>query len=328
MRKYKQISEQERFVIYKCLKNKESIGTIAKVLLRNKSSISREIKRNTLNRYLGYLPDSAQILSAKRKARHNHKIDRHGSLKDYMINGLLKKWSPETIAGRMKREKHRVTISHESIYQYIYEAGGKKLGLYRLLVNGRAKRRAHYSRKKRTCGIPDRVSIHQRPPIIGSRKEFGHLEGDLTFFKNHRSQNLSVLVEKQSRFLFLVKNTSKATRVVIDGIERIIGTNMPKTFKSITFDNGSEFSSHNRLKQKLVETYFCDPGSPWQKGQVERSIAILHRFLPKNTDPGTLSNEVLSRVADQFNCLPRKCLRFMTPAEVFYSKFKSVALQT
>lgn len=310
------------------MKDKESVSTIAKVLSRNKSSISREIRRNTLNNFLGYLPDSANNLAQTRKAYPYPKIERINSLRTYVIDRLTMKWSPEMIAGRMKREKQETTVSHETIYQFIYGTCGKKLGLYKYLLKGRSKRCERYSRKVQSYGIPDRVSIHQRPSTIASNKEFGHLEGDLTFFKNNRSLNLSVLVEKQTRFLFLVKNESKSTNIVIGGIEKTIDCYAQNTFKSLTFDNGKEFTAHNRLKQKQIDTYFCDPGAPWQKGQVERSIAILHRFLSKKSDLQSITEHQLSYIQDLFNNLPRKCLKFMTPAEVFYSKLGCVALQT
>ena len=193
MLKYKQITIEEREKIYQFLKTDISLTQIASQLGRHKSSISREISRNKSIK-LGYLPDRANNLSMGRKNRNLSKVEKYPALKKYVIDRLfLHKWSPEMIAGRMKLEKVPVKISHETIYQYIYGCSGQKLKLYQHLMLARPKRQLKYSRRKRI--LPDIYKISNRPEYINNRSEFGHFEGDLTFFKGSRNGNISVLVD-------------------------------------------------------------------------------------------------------------------------------------
>jgi IS30 family transposase len=150
MKIYKQIKLEEREKIYQLLKADISLRKIAKKLGRSKSSISREVKRNSSIK-LGYLPDRANIAASKRKNKAPCKIEKYQDLKQYILDKLVEdKWSPEIIAGRIKMEKHLPSISHESIYKYIYSYDGQKLKLYESLMYARPKRQLKFSRRKRT----------------------------------------------------------------------------------------------------------------------------------------------------------------------------------
>ena len=192
----------------------------------------------------------------------------------------------------MKYEKSPVKISHETIYQYIYSYPGQKLKLYQHLMLARPKRQLKYSRRKRT--LPDIYKISNRPEYINNRSEFGHFEGDLTFFKGS-------------------KNNNKTSRNIMSKIARTTKT-LP-CVKSITFDNGGEFTQFGLLTLQGIQTYFCDPGSPYQKGQVERTNAFLHKFIPKKTDFNQMTLEQIIYANDKLNNLPKKCLNFLTPNE-------------
>lgn len=313
MLKYNQISIEEREKIYYFLRTDTSLTKIANHLGRHKSTISREISRNRSHK-LGYLPDRANNLSMGRKNRNLSKIENNPNLKQYIIAKLsLDKWSPEMIAGRMKHEKLPVKISHESIYQYIYSYLGQKLKLYQHLMLARPKRQLKYSRRKRL--VPDMYKISNRAEYINNRTEFGHFEGDLTFFKGSKNGNISVLVERLSRRVFLIKNNNKSSKNVMLSIAA--KTKDLSVVKSITFDNGGEFTQFGLLSLQGVHTYFCDPGAPYQKGQVERTNVSLHKFIPKKTDFNTITEQQVEFANDKLNNLPRKCLNFLTPYEAW-----------
>lgn len=313
MIKYNQISLEERENIYQLRKTGISVSEIGKLLNRNKSTISREITRNSSQK-LGYLPDRANNLAKGRKNRNLLKIEKNPDLKQYILDRLtLDKWSPEMIAGRMRLENLPFRISHETLYQYIYSYPGQKQKLYQHLMLARPKRQLKYSRRKRS--VPEIHKIKNRPEYINNRSEFGHFEGDLTFFKGSRNGNISVLVERLSRKTFLIQNNTKSSKNVMIKIARQ-AKDIPE-IKSITFDNGGEFSQFGLLSINGIQTYFCDPGAPYQKGQVERTNVSLHKFIPKKTDFNTITENQIQYANDKLNNLPRKCLNFLTPNEAW-----------
>lgn len=313
MIKYNQITLEEREKIYEFLKTDISITKIASEIGRNKSSISREISRNKSIK-LGYLPDRANNLAKGRKNRNLSKIEKNPDLKKYIIDRLtVDKWSPEMISARMRRENLAFRISHETLYEYIYSYPGQKQKLYQHLMLARPKRQLKYSRRKRP--VPEIYKIKNRPEQINNRSEFGHFEGDLTFFKGSKNRNISVLVERVSRKTFLIKNNSKASKNVMTKIASQV-KKIPAA-KSITFDNGGEFSQFGLLSIHGIQTYFCDPGAPYQKGQVERTNVSLHKFIPKKTDFNNITEEQIQYANDKLNNLPRKCLNFLTPNEAW-----------
>jgi len=321
MLKYKQISLEEREKIYQLLKSGISLSAIGKLLDRNKSTISREVSRNKSMK-LGYLPDRANNLSKGRKNRNLSKIEKYPSLKKYIIDRLsLDKWSPEMIAGRMKLEKIPIRVSHETIYQYIYSYLGLRQKLYQHLMLARPKRQLKYSRRKRI--LPDIYKISNRPEYINNRSEFGHFEGDLTFFKGSKNGSISVLVERISRKTFLIKNNNKTSKNVMMKIA-VKAKSIP-AIKSITYDRGGEFAQFGLLSLQGIQTYFCDPGAPYQKGQVERTNVSLHKFIPKKTDFNTITETKVQYANDKLNNLPKKCLNFLTPNEAWDNYLKRCA---
>lgn len=291
-------------------------------LRRHKSSISRELKRYT-NDSLGYLPDRSQE-DARRFARRNVSLFRSAKLSSYVIEKLKLGFSPEQIAGRMKLENNPIRVSHETIYKYIYSEEGRKQKLSALLTRQKLRRTKWYSKKPKKSHIPDTASIKARPISIEKRKTKGHFEGDLVVFRAVKSANVTTLVERKSRFVKLVYNTSKYTNEVIAGIRNTLGT-LPKSHcKSITFDRGTEFAAYKNLG---LTTFFCNPHSPWQKGSNENFNGRFRRYLPKSFDPTKLSQALLDNIANIMNNQPRKCLGFRTPNEVFYGKsIRCVAL--
>lgn len=330
MKEYNQIGLEERKKLYVMKKNGVSVKEIAQELKRDKSALYRELKRNTKDATIGYLPDEADKMAKERKAKHGCKVDRHPELKTTIIEQLKDGWSPEVIAGRTRRNSSPFWVSHETIYQYVYSDEGKELGLFKHLLKARPRRGMLYGRKPRASTIPERTSIHDRPEHIATRVEFGHLEGDLTFFTDNQSTNIGVVIERKTRFVQLLMNHSKHTVVVMKNMFNKLAALPAIARKSMTFDNGREFTRHTLLKHFMgIETYFCDKHSPWQKGQVEQMNVMLHRYLPKNSNLKEFSYEQIELIQDKLNNRPRKCLGFKTPAEAFNEQLsKFVALQT
>ena len=311
---YTQLKEPDRVKIYKGLTRGLSINEIAEETGRNKSTISREIRRNS--DWIGYLnPRNAHEQTQDRKARHGSKIDRNSKLKFYVIEQINLKKSPVIIAGSWSKKTPEQSISAEAIYQFAYHLRNAHLELWKLFPS--AKKKRGMARKKRKSGsaILHRVSIHQRPAEIETRDTFGHYEADLMFNECNQSANVLTIVERKSRKVFLVKHDSKHSAPIIESIKKKIGT----TALSCTFDNGTEFSDHWKME---ISTYFCDPGSPWQKGSVENMNGLLRKDLPFELEPKLITQEFLDSVAYRINNTPRKLLRYSTPMEVFLENLK------
>lgn len=313
MDKYTQLSLQERVAIFDGLKKLYSRGKIASLIGRATSTISREIRRNSDGKGYYYYPPEAQARSQKRKARHGFKVDRIDGLKAYIIEKLKKYWSPIAIAGRWSLEHPAKKITKEAIYSWIYGPEGKALGLPKLLPRAKPKR-GMVRAKKNKSHIPNRVALDSRPDSANERSELGHLEGDLVFHKGSQSSNILTVVDRKSRMVVLVKNGSKKTNVVMKSVEE--GARVLKA-KTVTFDNGSEFTEHKKLTDLHgIKTYFCRPGAPWEKGTVENTNKMIRRFLPFNLQAASITQEVVDEVAAILNNTPRKILGFRTPREV------------
>jgi IS30 family transposase len=332
MKVYTQLKIEEREIIFNMRKNGASLSIIGGVLDRNKSSIGRELIRNKYSDEIAYLPDSADKMAKDRKHKLQPKLDRHENLKEHVVAKLKDGWAPDVIAGSLKTNNAATRISGEAIYQYVYSAKGKALSLYSYLATGRDKRNKKYGRKSRKPIIEGKTSIHQRPQEANDREEEGHFEGDLTFCKGDQSANIMVITERKTRYVILIKNESKKATGIMKRLFNVLAILPQQMRKSITFDNGTEFAHHQLLKDHLrMDTYFCDPHSPWQKGQVEKTNAMLHRRIPKNSILPTLDEKSLMDIQNKFNNIPRKVLRYKTPAELFNNRLqeiRSVALQT
>ena len=305
----------ERETIYLSLSLSQSQTSIAKLLHRHKSTISREVARCKQD-HLGYLPDRAEGCMRSR-LRRNSGLFRSSRLKEHVIEHLKLGHTPEQIAGRLKLENSAMRVSHETIYRFIYSDEGLRLKLSSLLTRQKPKRSKWYGKKPKKSHIPESANISARPLSIEKRKTKGHFEGDLVIFRAVKSANVTTIVERKSRFVKLVYNPSKYTKDVIGGIKNALSS-LPKShLKTITFDRGTEFASFAELN---LPTFFCDPHSPWQKGSNENFNGRLRRYLPKSFDPSMLSQKLLDKIANNMNNCPRKCLGFKTPAEVFHAR--------
>lgn len=313
MGKYTQIKEFERVRIYDLLKKGKGVTAIGQELGRDKSSISREIARNSDR--IGYLyPKDAQKLAEDRKARHGSKINRNPILKAYILESV-KEFGPQVLAGRWNLINPENRVSHEAIYQFAYHADNQDLALWKLFPHAKSKRGLVRARRS-SCKIKHRVSIHKRPKDIDTRHEFGHFEADLFFNRGSQSMNVLTLTERKSRYVWFIKNDSKQSVPIIASIKQIADG----TALSVTFDNGSEFAEHHTLG---IPTYFCDPGAPWQKGGVENLNKLARTDVPFDMEPRIITQDYLDAVAHKLNNKPRKILGFLTPHEVFMQNVKT-----
>jgi IS30 family transposase len=301
---------------------KASVEAIANWLGRHRSTIYRELARNTFQDadpyFNGYFPTVAHDTAARRRQRLG-KLHRDPKLSAYVIERLKEAWSPEQISGYLRRYGSAgFRICHETIYRFVYSASGRDLGLFQHLPSARRQRRVRYARKPRGVTIPLSNTIQRRPAHIGERTTFGHWEGDLMAFRKEFGKgNLTTLVERRSRYTVLIRNPDRNSTGVITGVIQQLRSLPPSARQTITFDRGTEFARYSVLRHRLgIESYFCNPQAPWQKGTVENTNGRLRRFLPLDTDPTRLTPEMLGQVCSRINNTPRKCLGFRTPHEV------------
>jgi IS30 family transposase len=320
-RPYRHFTLEERRTLFRLLHAKLPITEIAGQLGRHRSTIYREIARNEfreVKQYRGYYPVTAED-SARRRRRRQRKLVRDPRLRSHGVKKLKLWWSPEQIAGRLKRIGDEACVSHETIYQFVYSPEGRALELHRHLLRAKRLRRQRFGRKPRSLKIPTERTIAQRPAEIGERHAIGHWEANLLIFRRaHGQANVTSLVERRSRLVRLIANPDRRSRNVLGAIGEALRPLPATARQTITFDRGSEFLGYAELTRSHgIDTYFCDPHSPWQKGSVENANGRLRRFLPGELDLSTLTPARLQEIERQMNATPRKCLGFRTPQEAF-----------
>ena len=313
MNKYHQLTETERYHIYGLKRAGLSISSIARAVNRHKSTISREFKRNIQKR--GWRPMLAHQLAQSRKYNKSPKRISQSTW-NKVVNGLQNDWSPEQISGRLKQELG-ISVSHEWIYQYIYQDKASGGSLYRYLCRKKRyrKRQGIYeTRGKLNHG----TSIDLRPQIVDTRVRIGDWEVD-TVIGTKTGSSLVSLVDRTSRLSQFIKvDTRKADTVASVIIKQL--KSLDKPVHKITADNGKEFSAFQQVTEKLgAEFYFAHPYSSWQRGSNENTNGLLRRFFPKGTSFDKVSQYEIDAVVDQLNNRPRKCLNFSTPNEVFFN---------
>ncbi len=295
---------------------------IARRLNRDHTVISREIKRNSGN-YLPYAALNAQRISDQRAKKTNkRKLEKYENknLKKYVENCLENDLSPEQIAGRLKDQPPpdiKQTISHESIYQHIYNGQGQYGQLYYHLRTKRTRRRKKFSRKKQAkISIKNRISIHQRPKVIDKKKRFGDWEADSMLFSKQKNI-LSVMYERKSMLCKLQKLENKTADATENSIAFNIESLPKELFKTITRDNGTENANHQETSDNLnIQSYFCDTYASWQKGGVENLNKLIRQYLPRKTDMSRITDDDICKIEQKLNNRPRKSLKYLTPNEI------------
>jgi len=332
-KRYGQLTMEERVEIYRLHADGKSRRVIGACLGRSAATISRELRRNSLATKAwegGYTPLRAQALTDRRRQRGRpHKLTASPELRATVREGLLKGWSPEQIAGRLRRTRGQPVISHESIYRFIYHRSAQKDYWHRLLPHRKSRRgRLGQHGGSSVHFLQHRVPIHLPPPQAHDRSQPGHWEADLMLFRKY-GQAVLVAHERSSRHLRLTRQPNKAAQPVLDSLLHWLEPLPPALRQSITFDNGTEFAQHYQLTRRLgLPTFFCDPHKPWQKGGIENAIGRMRRHLPRKTDLASLPHDQLQACVQRYNDTPRKCLRFLTPNEALAYAATGVALQT
>ncbi len=316
------LSLAEREEISRGIVAKLSIRAIASQLGRSPSTISREIRRNGgCDAYRAIEADENTWARAKRPKQCKLAINR--ALSKIVETKLRSNWSPEQIAGWLKREfpdDENNQVSHETIYRslFVQARGALKKELQLYLRSKRTIRRAKSSSLKGDGlgRVPNAVSISERPASVEDRAVPGHWEGDL--IEGSKNSCIATLVERHSRFVMLVKLENKRTETVVSALIEQAKQLPDELYKSLTWDRGTEMKGHQRFTLETdIQVYFCDPQSPWQRGSNENTNRLLRQYLPKGTDLSAHSQEELNEIARQLNERPRKTLDFETPADRF-----------
>jgi IS30 family transposase len=319
------LSRDERYEIARLHDAGWSMRAIAARLGRAASTISRELGRNSHPRLGHYLPEHAHTIAWQRQRRPKpSKLAAHPVLRDLVQLRLTERWSPEEIAGRLKRtypDDKTMQISHESIYQslFVYPRGELTRELKAHLRRGRSTRRPRGQRSNKHDRIKDIVSIHDRPDEVEGRLVPGHHEGDLIKGSTASNSAVGTIVERHSGYLTLLHLPDGHTAdKVADAIVTQM-TALPSWFaKTLTWDRGSELAKHADITARTgIKVYFADPYAPWQRGSNENINGLLREYLPKGTDLNAWTPAQIHAIAAELNDRPRKRLGYHTPSEAF-----------
>ncbi|MCZ7886517.1 MULTISPECIES: IS30 family transposase [Agrobacterium] len=325
-RTYSHIDMDERRKIARWRTAGLTVDIIAEKLGRHRSTIFREIRRNmfiddAISNLNGYYCVTAHDMACERRTKLR-KLMRFSHVRQSVIDRIMHGWSPQQIAGRMRLERHPVSVSHETIYKFAYSPDGQAIKLWRHLPEHRARRRPRHARRKHGQRFSPELNILRRPDVVADRKQFGHWECDLIQFrKKFGKANVTSLVERVSRFAIFLRNNDRQSRPVMNGLVQALQTLPHLARRSITFDRGTEFTDWPYLQASIgTQTWFCDPQSPWQKGTVENTNRRVRKWLSREVDPLSVTDADLIAICNQLNETPRKCLGYRTPAEVFRKK--------
>lgn len=324
------LSLAEREDVSRALVAGHSIRSIASTLGRAPSTISREIGRNGgAGHYRASHADQAAWDRARRPK--TCKLALNPTLAKQVADKLQQQWSPEQIAGWLKRtypDDASCQVSHETIYRtlFIQSRGALKKELLAHLRRTRAIRRSRYHTQKTADHgrISDTVSIRARQASVEDRAVPGHWEGDLLCGSGN--SQIATLVERSTRYVMLVKVDRKDTQTVVDALIRTARHLPNELYKSLTWDRGKEMADHRRFTLATdIQVYFCDPQHPWQRGSNENTNGLLRQYFPKGLDLSTFSQAKLNSVARQLNERPRRTLDFQTPVERYQQAVASTS---
>ena len=326
---YQRLCYEERMKIEFYRSYKFSISDIAFKLKRSKSTISRELSKS--KRKGNYDSIKAHELAKHYEQARNRtrKLD-NPKLYRVVYELLQKRWSPEQISVTLKSQfpnDKSMQVSHETIYTYIYVLGRGELKR-ELKSFLRQKKEARKRAGGRTSGpvgkASEITSIVERPKDVEDRSLAGDWEGDLVVGKNHLSA-IGTLVERKTRLVLLVPLKAKKAPDVRIAFEKALGKLPKQVLKSLTYDQGPEMAQHRLFeKNTKMKVYFCDPGSPWQRGTCENTNGLIRDYFPKGTDFSKVSTKELKRVQKELNERPRKTLNFRTPKEVFVEEIMKI----
>lgn len=327
--KYNHLTQEQRYQIEALLETNTKKSEIAEIIGVHPSTIYRELNRNTAKRGRTagtYVARIAQNRTQKRHKTKPKKILLTKELKERIAGLLLyENWSPELISQRLTKEGE-FCVSHETIYQWIWDMkkSNKKedapyKNLYKTLKHGRRRRKRGNIKDSRGA-IPKRVSIEERPKVVDQRERIGDIEVDLMMGKNHKSA-LLVMTDRATLVTMIEKLSDKGAEEVYQKMAKRLTNFNSSWIKTLTFDNGKEFSYHYKLSELLnVKTYFTRPYTSQDKGTVENRIGVIRRFFPKKTDLREVSNQRIKEVEKLLNYRPVRKFNYKNPIEVLTNK--------
>ncbi len=316
------LSLDEREEISRGLAEKCSIREIAKKISRAPSTVSREIRRHGgLTNYRAAKADKKAWDNALRPKAC--KLSQNPTLCKIIAEKMHRGWSPEQIAGWLKRnypDAQEMNVSHETIYKtlFIQTRGALKKELQQYLRSRRTVRKSRTTslKGKGLGSIPNAVPISERPSTVADRAIPGHWEGDL--IQGSKNSYIVTLVERHSRYVMLAKISDNKTATVIAALIKQAQQLPSELYKTLTWDRGVEMTNHAVFTVATdIQVYFCDPQSPWQRGSNENTNRLLRQYFPKGTDLSVHSQQRLNSIARQLNERPRKTLGYESPAERF-----------
>lgn len=317
--KHTHFKEDERLQI-KILKDKGYTNReIGRAMGRSHTSIGRELKRNKTKGK--YDARSARIKARNRRILSKYqgmKVEARRELRKYIIEHLMRFWTPEEIAGRLKEVDTRLPyVSSKGIYKWLYSSWGQ--AYCGLLPKQRYRPKKQKGKRTKRVMIPNRIDISFRPKEANERSELGHAETDtmVSGKRHHSTAALSVLCDRKARYTGLRKIKSLRPK----NHNAALNSMAPKfKLRTLTYDNGIENKHHEEIAAALsIKTFFCKPYHSWEKGTVENTIGRIRRFIPKGANIADYSEKYIAQIEHWLNHTPRKCLNFKTPYEIMFS---------
>jgi IS30 family transposase len=313
---------EEREVISQMNYSDASLSQIAKSLGRDRSTISRELSRNSLPDRGDYHAHQAQWFADVRRSASKEKFQQHTrAVWSYVKQRLKEGWSPEQIMGRMEADHpndESMRISHATIYAWIAEEKRTGGEMWKYLRQSGRKRRKRYGSQSNCGRIKDRVGIEHRPAVVSQRSRLGDWESDTVEGQGKRGY-LVTHVERKSRYVVAARIDDKRAASFNCGTRRAFRWIPLSLRKTLTADNGKEFANFQEIEKLLgIDVYFADPYSSWQRGTNENTNGLLREYFPKGMDLRSVSHQRVAAVVRKLNNRPRKCLGYRTPREVLF----------
>lgn len=318
MSKYHQLSQEERYTLTALLRSHHSHADVARELKRSPSTISRELARNRKpsDRKYRAEPAHSYAIARRRRAHRGSHFSQKQMIK--VVRLLKKKWSPEQVSNILRQRKI-LSISHETIYKFVLLDKKKGGNLYRhLRIMPKNKRKRYNSHDSRGILLGKRP-ISKRPKYVEKRKALGHWEGD-TMIGKDLHHCLLTLVERKSGHVIIRKMKSRTEAAFTRAAKKVLKKNKSR-FKTITFDNGTEFHNYKELERRFhVTCYFATPYRSWERGTNENTNGLIRQYIPRGTCMKKLSQVQCDRIAFKLNSRPRKRHGYRTPNQVYYAK--------
>ena len=312
---YRQLTSEERYMLAALRRQGLNHSEIARSMGRHRSTVSREVRRNSTRADGHYRPFTAQERTQGRRSRSRR--NSHFTARDFaLVDGLLcRQWSPEQVAGHLRRLR-LLSISHETIYPHVWR--DKKRGglLYTHLRGARKRRRKRYGADDSRGRLAGKRMISERPIEVEARSRVGHWEADTVAGAGGRDC-VATLVERKTGLVHIGKLSDRTAGSLSRRVIRLIRRQAGR-FETVTADNGTEFHDYRRVEELTgVTFYFARPYHSWERGSNENANGLLRQYLPKGVSMAGLSQQQCNAIARKLNTRPRKRLGFRTPLECY-----------